>query len=265
MIEQQKGVRWRWLVARYIGLHRTWAIATLLLVTMICRAGGLQTEVLQIEGFYRFGHEVNTICSGEPEACYWLLDTDAEVRQHLKQQVAGLAPYTPVCLNLVAEISAEKADGFGRDYDGSIRVHEVLGRCSQEDAAMSIRIEDLQHRRWELHRIDGVELDDFARQLGFDGDTTLSKVPDLDFGEQGFVSGNSGCNQFQGQARVVDNSLILSQLATTAMLCNGFAGELELQMQLLFLNPLAIARDGSALILTATDRELYYRLRDWVN
>jgi hypothetical protein len=132
MIEQQKGVRWRWLVARYIGLHRTWAIATLLLVTMICRAGGLQTEVLQIEGFYRFGHEVNTICSGEPEACYWLLDTDAEVRQHLKQQVAGLAPYTPVCLNLVAEISAEKADGFGRDYDGSIRVHEVLGRCCKE-------------------------------------------------------------------------------------------------------------------------------------
>ena len=63
----------------------------------------------------------------------------------------------------------------------------------------------------------------------------------------------------------MDNSLILSQLATTAMLCHGFAGELELQLQLLFRNPLAIARDGSALILTATDRELYYRLRDWVN
>jgi len=165
----------------------------------------------------------------------------------------------------MAEISAEKADGFGRDYDGIIRVHEVLGRCMEEDAALSIRIEDLQHRRWELQRIDGVELGDYARQLGFDGDTILPKAPDLDFGEQGFVSGNSGCNQFQGQARVVDNSLILTQLATTAMLCNGFAGELELQMQLLFRNPMAITRDGSALILSATDRELYYRLRDWVN
>ena len=179
--------------------------------------------------------------------------------------MAGLTPYTPVCLNLVAEISTAKADGFGRDYDGSIRVHEVLGRCAQDDVAMSMKIEDLQHRRWELQRIDGVDLDDFARQLGFDDDTTLSKVPDLDFGEQGYVSGYSGCNQFQGQARVVDNSLILTQLATTAMLCNGFAGELELQMQLLFRNPLAITRDGSALILSATDRELYYRLRDWVN
>jgi heat shock protein HslJ len=265
MIEQQKGIRRLWNVARYIGLHSKWALAALLLVTVICRAGGLQTEALQIEGVYRFGHEVNTICSGEPEACYWLVDTDAEVRELLKQQVAGLAPYTPVCLNLVAEISAAKADGFGRDYDGSIRVHEVLGRCMEENAAMSIRIEDLQHRRWELQRIDGVELADFARQLGFDGDATLPKVPELDFGEQGFVSGNSGCNQFQGQARVVDNSLILSQLATTAMLCNGFAGELELRLQLLFRNPLAIARDGSALILSATDNELYYRLRDWVN
>jgi heat shock protein HslJ len=265
MIEQQKDLCRLWLVARYISLHSKAAIAALLLVTVLCRAGGLQAELLQIEGFYRFGHEVNAVCSGEPEACYWLSDTDAEVRQHLKQQVADLAPYTPVCLNLVAEVSTEKVDGFGRDYDGSIRVHEVLGRCSQDDVAKSMRIEDLQHRRWELQRIDGVELDDYARQLGFDGDTTLSKVPDLDFGEQGFVSGSSGCNQFQGQARVVDNSLILSQLATTAMLCNGFAGELELQMQLLFRNPLAIARDGSALILSATDRELYYRLRDWVN
>jgi hypothetical protein len=49
------------------------------------------------------------------------------------------------------------------------------------------------------------------------------------------------------------------------MLCDGFAGELEIQLQLLFRNPLVIARDGSALILRAADRELYYRLRDWVN
>jgi len=265
MIESLKGVRRLWLVARCIGLHSKWTIAALLMVTVACRAGGLPTEVLQMEGFYRFGHEVNSVCSGAPEACYWLVDTDAEVRQHLKQQVADLAPYTPVCLNLEAQVSTDRADGFGRDYDGSIRVHEVLGRCAQDNVAMSMKIEDLQHRRWELQRIDGIELEDFARQLGFDGDTALFKVPDLDFGEQGFVSGNSGCNQFQGQVRVVDNSLILSQLATTAMLCNGFASELELRMQLLFRNPLAITRDGSALILSATDRELYYRLRDWVN
>ena len=235
-------------------------IAVLLLTASACVA-----VAQQIEGYYRFGHEVNTVCSGEPEACYWLVDTDAEIRQQLKQQVAGLAPYTPVCLELVAEISATRADGFGRDYDGSIRVREVLGRCAAEDAAKALQLEDLQHRRWELHRIDAVKLEDFARQLGYADDTPLAKVPDLDFGEQGFVSGNTGCNQFQGQARVVDSQLILSQLATTAMLCDGFAGELEMQLQLLFRNPLTIARDGSALILRTADRALYYRLRDWVN
>ena len=129
---------------------------------------------------------------------------------------------------------------------------------------MPITIEDLQHRRWVLHSIDGVELANFARELGFEDDTPPVKVPDLDFGEQGYVSGNTGCNQFQGQARVVDGHLILSQLASTAMLCAGFSSELELQLQLLYRNPLAISRDANALLLNALDRKLYYRLRDWV-
>ena len=129
---------------------------------------------------------------------------------------------------------------------------------------MPIEIKDLQHHRWVLHSIDGVELADFARELGFENDATLAKIPDLDFGEQGFVSGNTGCNQFNGQARVVDNSLILSQLATTAMLCPGFSGELELRLQLLYRNPLVITRDANALILNAVDSKLYYRPRDWV-
>jgi heat shock protein HslJ len=233
--------------------------AWLMLVATVCVA-----TPQKIEGYYRFGHEVNTVCSGDPEVCYWLVDTDAEIRQQLKQQVTGLAPYTPVCVRLSAEVSTDKADGFGGDYDGSIRVLELLGSCGEEDNSMPITIENLQHRRWVLHSIDGVELDDFARGLGFETAPIPAKIPDLDFGEQEFVSGNSGCNQFNGQARVVDNSLILSQLATTAMLCPGFSGELELRLQLLYRNPLVITRDANALILNALDSTLYYRPRDWV-
>lgn len=235
------------------------AVSAMLLMSTICQA-----DVLQIVGQYRFGHEVNSFCSGEPERCYWLVDTDADIRQQLKQQVAGLEPYTPVCLNLLAEVSDEKADGFGGDYDGSIRVQKLLGRCDEQVNDSILRIEDLQHRRWVLSSIDGMELAAFARELGFEEDAPLTKVPDLDFGEQGFVSGNTACNQFQGQARVVDNSLILSQLATTAMLCQGFAGELELQLHLLYRNPLAVSFDDSTLVLKVVDRELRYRLRDWV-
>jgi heat shock protein HslJ len=217
----------------------------------------------QIEGLYRFGHEVNTVCAGDPERCYWLVDTSAGVRQQLKKEVQNLAPYTPVCVKLTAEISDEKADGFGADYDGSIRVLELLGRCGGA-AAMTTRLEDLQHRRWILHSVDGLELADYARELGFDDDAPPVKIPDLDFGDQGFVSGNTACNQFQGQARVVDNSLLLSQLATTAMACDGFSAELELRLQLLYRNPLAITIEGNALILQSGESLLRYAPRDWV-
>jgi heat shock protein HslJ len=218
----------------------------------------------QIEGFYRYGHEVNTVCTGQPEFCYWLVDTADNLRRQLKQEVAGLAPYTAVCLRLEAELSPQKADGFGRDYDGSIRVLEILGRCDDAAGVKPIGIEDLHHRRWILQSIDGVALANFARELGFEEDSTQAKQPDHDFGEQGFLSGNTGCNQFHGQAKVVDGNLILAQLATTAMLCEGFAGELELQLQLLYRTPLAITFDGNHLVLVAAERELRYAPRDWV-
>ncbi len=234
------------------------SMASLLLVATACQAAPQQ-----VEGFYRFGHEVNTVCVGDPEPCYWLVDTSAELRSQLKKEVQGMAPYTPVCVQLVAEISADKADGFGADYDGSIRVLELLGRCG-ESPANEIRLEDLQHRRWILHSVDGMQLSDYAGSLGFEGETVPAKIPDLDFGSQGFVSGNTACNQFQGQARVVDNSLILSQLATTAMACDGFSAELELRLQLLYRNPLAITFDGNALVLQSGDSLLRYEPRDWV-
>ena len=176
----------------------------------------------------------------------------------------NLAPYTPVCLRLRVELSDEKSDGFGADYDGSIRVLAILGQCNASTAAMTTRLEDLQHRRWILHSVDGLVLADYARELGFDEGTPPAKIPDLDFGEQGFVSGNTACNQFEGQALVVDSNLLLSQLATTAMLCDGFSAELELRLQLLYRNPLAITREGHALILQSGESLLRYAPRDWV-
>ena len=235
-------------------------LALLLLSTSAYAGGGAS----KIEGFYRFGHEVNTVCNGDPEQCYWLVDTSAEVRAQLKQQVKDLEPYAPACVSLLAEISSQKADGFGADYDGSIRVIEFLGPCGEAETVEVTGIEDLQHHRWILRSVDGLELDEYARELGFADDVTPAKVPELDFGEQGFVSGNTGCNQIQGQARVVDNSLILANLATTAMACAGFAAELELRLQLLYRNPLEITRDGKALILQSGENRLEYELRDWV-
>ncbi len=230
----------------------------LLLLTTGCQAG-----MQQIDGFYRYGHEVNSVCTGVPEACYWLVDTPDEMRQRLKQQVADKPPYTPVCLKLIAELSDEKADGFGLDYDGSIRVAQLLGGCeSVKDIAISLQ--DLQHHRFVLERINDMTLTQYAQELGFTEAEPLQKIPELDFGEQGFVSGNTGCNQISGQASVTDNTLTLGPLASTRMYCPGFAGELELQLLMHYDSSLAITRTVNSLVLQAGTTKLEYKLKDWV-
>ena len=236
-----------------------YGLATLLLLlTTGCQAGPQQ-----IDGLYRYGHEVNTVCTGVPEACYWLVDTPDELRQRLKQQVAGKPPYTPVCLKLIAELSDEKADGFGLDYDGSIRVVQLLGGCDGVKET-TISLQDLQHHRFVLERINDMSLIQYAQELGFTEAEPLQKIPELDFGEQGFVSGNTGCNQISGQASVTDNTLMLGPLASTRMYCPGFAGELELQLSMHYDTGLAITRVGQWLVLKAGTTKLEYQLKDWV-
>ncbi len=234
-------------------------LATLfMLLTTGCQAG-----LQQIDGFYRYGHEVNSVCTGVPEACYWLVDTPEELRQRLKQQVAGKPPYAPVCLKLIAELSDEKADGFGLDYDGSIRVVQLLGGCDGVKET-TISLQDLQHHRFVLERINDMTLMQYAQELGFTEAEPLQKIPELDFGEQGFVSGNTGCNQVSGQASVTDNTLTLGPLASTRMYCPGFSGELELQLSMHYDTGLAITRIGQWLVLQAGTTKLEYQLKDWV-
>jgi len=231
----------------------------LCLLSSACQSGPQQ-----VQGQYSFGHEVNVVCIGNPESCYWLVDTTDEVRRQLKQQVVGEPPYTPVCLNLIADLSQEKAEGFGQDYDGSIRVQQMLGPCDDRGAIAVTSLADLQHRRWVLERINGLELIDYASQLGFELTTAPELLPELDFGEQGFLSGNTGCNRIKGQAIVADNQLTLGPLASTRMACAGFAGELELRLQMIYANSLTITRQAGALFLQSGENILEFKLKDWV-
>ena len=222
-----------------------------------------QADLRQIEGRYRYGHEVNVVCLGEPERCYWLVDTSPEVRAELKQRVAHLEPYAPMCLLLIAETSAEKGPGFGADYDGSIRVQQVVGPCRELIASSPVLLKDLRHRRWVLFSIDGVSLAEYAATLGFTGEAAPRKIPELDFGEHGFVAGNTGCNQVRGQASVEAGSLILSRLASTRMACQGFAGALEAMLTQLYANRLAITLDGETMLLEHAGTRLRFRRQDW--
>jgi heat shock protein HslJ len=122
----------------------------------------------------------------------------------------------------------------------------------------------LQHHRFVLERINDMTLTQFAQELGFTEAESLQKIPELDFGEQGFVSGNTGCNQISGQASVTDNTLTLGPLATTRMYCPGFTGELELQLLMHYDSSLAITSTGKWLVLEAGTTKLEYKLKDWV-
>lgn len=235
---------------------------TILALCLLCSA--CQSGPQQLQGRYSFGHEVNVVCIGNPQRCYWLVDTSDEIRQKLKQQVAGEPPYAGVCLNLIAELSDEKADGFGQDYDGSIRVQQMLGRCDDRGPVAVTSLADLQHRRWVLERIDGLELTAYAGQLGYELTTAPELIPELDFGEQGFLSGNTGCNRIKGQANVADNQLMLGPLASTRMACAGFAGELEQRLQMIFANSLTITRQAGSLFLQSGENILEYKLQEQV-
>ena len=63
-----------------------------------------------------------------------------------------------------------------------------------------ITAEDLQHHRWVLETINGKPLPEV------DG---KGKVPELDFGDQMHVSGNLGCNQFNGTAVLRDGFFVI--------------------------------------------------------
>lgn len=124
-------------------------------------------------------------------------------------------------------------------------------------------LEDLQHHRWVLAKINGQTLSDYAQQLGFEK-AAPRFLPELDFGEKGFVAGNTGCNRFNGQASVAENRLTLGPLAGTRMACPGFSGDLEQRLYVIYAKPLAISWQAKLLTLTSDDTSLEFELKDWV-
>jgi heat shock protein HslJ len=116
---------------------------------------------------------------------------------------------------------------------------------------------DLQHHRWILESINGEPI-----SMGDDE----SMVPELDFGEQMHVSGNTGCNQMSGTAVLRDGAFLIPKMATTRRMCAPPRIELELTIQKVLGNESDISIDENKnLILSTDDIVLQFRLRDWVS
>lgn len=128
--------------------------------------------------------------------------------------------------------------------------------CIGALAQSTITAEDLQHHRWVLESINGDPLPAVDDK---------GKVPELDFGEQMTVSGNLGCNRFNGQAVLRDGMFLVEAMAMTRMMCAPPWGDIELMLQTALGHESTISLDAdSKLTLKTASAVLVFRLEDWV-
>ena len=218
----------------------------------------VRAEPIRYRGEYTYGHEVNIFCPVINSQCYWLSgDTPDEVRGALKTLVAPNTsdPYEPVCVVIEAEVDCDtERDGFAADYDGLVNVIKLYGHC---DDTKVVTHGDLQHHRWVLESINGEALD---------ADAMHGRIPDLDFGEQMHVSGNSGCNRFSGTASLHDEYIRFGPLISTTMACSPAQNEVEATIQAVLTGiDIEIDINVNYLILQTGEVSLRYRLQDWVD
>jgi len=219
-------------------------------------AGGADDPV-RYRGLYTYGHEVNSFCPDQNSQCYWVShDTTAGIRASLRKLVdeSSAKPYQPVCVVVEGVLDRDSPrDGFAADYDGVITLSQFYGSCVESRIVIE---SDLQHHRWVLETVNGERLPDVE---------TDGLVPELDFGEQMHVSGNTGCNRFSGTAVLRDGKFVIEKMTSTMRMCASSWSELELRLQQLLTQESRISlSESSALTLESDDAVLRYRQRDWV-
>ena len=134
----------------------------------------------------------------------------------------------------------------------------AMGVVAQADSPTGAVIaSDLQHHRWILESINGEPV-----SMGDDG----GMIPELDFGEQMHVSGNTGCNRMSGKAKLRDGAFLILNMAVTRRMCAPPRDKLERAVQkVLGIESRISIDENKNLILSSDDVVLRFRLRDWVS
>ena len=217
-------------------------------------------QLLRYRGHYTFGHEVNTFCPAINSQCYWISpETALQQRQLLKQLATNNTSkaYQAICVVVEGKIKrdpeAKNSMGFAASYDGLFTVSNIFGLCSK---TRIVTHGDLQHHRWILNSINGSKIE--AEKLD-------NRIPEIDFGEQMTVTGNTGCNRFSGQATLQDDQFVIGSMKPTMMFCTASQNQMELKLkQVLSSKSKITIDDKKILILEAGDTRLAYRLYDWI-
>lgn len=86
----------------------------------------------QFSGTYVWGHEVHTFQPCDQDKVYWVSASGwviADLREHY--QSVSSEPYQPLLITFRGHILDEEVGGFASEYDGLIRISEVLERSTK--------------------------------------------------------------------------------------------------------------------------------------
>lgn len=233
-------------------------VSVTLLLIMANPALGAADESTRYRGKYIYGHEVNSFCPDINAQCYWIRgDTSYENSETLKKIYAESSgePYVPVCIVIEGVIDREsERTGFSADFDGLMSISRIFGACDKTDIVTQ---GDLQHHRWVLTSIRGNAMDP---------NPPNGLVPELDFGEDMNVTGNSGCNRLSGQATLREEYFVMRHIASTRRLCSSDLNDIERTvLQVLGDESVIKIDDDRNLILQSGQTLLHFRLADWEN
>jgi len=76
----------------------------------------------------------------------------------------------------------------------------------------------------------------------------------IEFGSDGRMSGNVGCNGFGGDYTMDDDTITFKSVMATLMFCEGPVGEQELGTLTVLRDSAKFVLDGNKLIITSADR-----------
>ena len=105
---------------------RTGLLTTFCALLAACAAGPHDCE-RQFAGTYVWGHEVHSFRPCDESATYWVSASGwviAELQEHYESETERY--YQPIYIQFRGQILNEVTDGFASDYDGLIRISEVL-------------------------------------------------------------------------------------------------------------------------------------------
>ena len=86
---------------------------------------------------------------------------------------------------------------------------KVFGLCYETNIVTQ---GDLQHHRWLLESINDKKID--IEKLN-------NRIPELDFGKQMMVFGNTGCNKFSAKAILHNETFALDNMRATRIFCSS--------------------------------------------